>query len=168
MYAKPLGKEMKQGDVLKPTLLLRGTLDFPECIPPSKNKKCKMSVDIDTPFVAVLSHDCDVSSENKGKRDFIVVSPLHSISEGNRNFLKKSGIDDLTELNLVKPGVAFINLFYYGPDPKLNDMECLVDLTNVFSLNAGSVDVESDKMLELDKSTKESLASKLSLNFKRG
>jgi hypothetical protein len=168
MYAKPFGKEMKQGDVLKPTLLLKGTLDFPECTPPLKNKKCKMSLDIESPFVAVLSHDCDVSSENIGKRDFIVVSPLHSISAGRKEFLKKSGVDNLTSLNVVKPGVAFVNLFYYGPDPKLNDMECLVDFTNVFSLNAGSVDVESDKVLELDKSTRKSFASKLSLNFHRG
>ena len=59
-----------------------------------------------------------------------------------------------------------INYFFYIKHPRINDIDCCIDLSNCHSLKISKLDIET-KILELTEDMRENLQKRLFISFMR-
>ena len=127
-----------------------------------------ISASLKIELAVIISHDCDSTKRNAGKRPYIVFSMLEPVSPQRLEFLKKdvgiSKLGDLNELDISK--VTAANLFYFEPLPDPFHFDYVVDFDKTFSVNRKRIEIKN-KIAQLDSVAKEKFTNKLVLNFGR-
>ena len=111
----------------------------------------------------ILSHSCDVSMENKGKRKFFVCTPLKELPGKFEEQLK----DDILEWNTIDQDKSVpANLFVFKSSKVIHEKNCVVDITRCLSVNSKKLDLDK-KVLQLDDRNREMFKEKIMHSFGR-
>ena len=162
MYNEDKQDDFLQGDVIRINF---NTAKLEEHIsnPPLKTLKKEINTKEFDHFAAILSHSCDVSLKNVGKRLRFVFSPLRPVfpelrERFNGNLLKCNDEESDFETPL--------NYFVYIRHPQIKDEDCFIDLTNCYSLRIKELDI-NQKVLELTEEMRDKLKKRIYVSFIR-
>lgn len=167
LYAASLSPDLKQGDVLRGVQFSRASIALQEANPPQATSTAKVEVDFSMNTVVIVSHSCDATPANSGKRNHIVVGPLRPVRPDQRTRLATAGITDLGAINAPATGTTFpINLFHFASNAALGGQDCFLDLSELHSIRPEKLKVEN-KILELTAEARDQLRVRIGLHFAR-
>ena len=116
----------------------------------------------------VISHSCEVARENSVKVTSIILAPLRDVSKAT----SPAKVKELIESNLIDQTGAeasYLKYFYIEPSPLLPyERGAIADFSKVFSVHKSAYEyLLAAKKLQLDETTRDSMALKLALYFHR-
>ncbi len=117
--------------------------------------------------VILVSHSCDVTFKNAGKRKRVIVTPLQPVGPKLRAEVEAE-LGSLEALNRVpEPGRRdYLNLYHYAPQDGVIAEALVADFTILHFVDRPLLQLEM-KMLQLDEEHRESLRLKIGFNFAR-
>jgi hypothetical protein len=132
------------------------------------NCKWKHSLSMSIKYAVIISHSCDVTMQNAGKRPNIIISELRPLSLQHKNYiLTSSDIKDIESINKVSPDKNFvINLFYFKGDTKIENQEYIVDFNKIHCIESNFIKIDN-KVLELTSEYRDLFRNKIGLHFAR-
>lgn len=167
-------KSLYQGDIIKDVQIL-GAINInsiyfnTQSIKQDENPKYWS---VQTPprigDVIVLSHSCEIAIENGVKLTSIILAPLRDIHTAT----DKSKIDELIRSNLIDKDsykFSYLKYFYLEKDSSMKYAKgSVADFSKCFSLRKQSYEhLLSNKVLQLNDETRNSMSLKLALYFHR-
>lgn len=116
----------------------------------------------------ILSHSCEISTENGIKFTSIILAPIRDINTAT----DPSKIEQLIKSNLIdkdSPEHSFLKYFYLSENPNfVHKSGAVVDFSKCFSVRKNSYEhVLSRKIAQLTPETVQSMSLKLALYFHR-
>ena len=117
--------------------------------------------------VAILSHSCEISLENKLKITSIILAPIRDVNSAS----EKSKVKQLIETNKIVLGTpaSFLKYFYLEPTDKLPFQEgSVVDFSKCFSVKNDNYEtILKNKIIQLNSETTNDFSLKMALYYHR-
>lgn len=164
MYAATLTLDYSQGDVFWSVPLPSVTLRPSEPEALARGDEIVVEARIRRHPVAIVSHTCDVTNENRGKRPLVQVVPLHQASPHDLDEIARYG--GLESINLEESR-SFAHVFHYAPHSSLGNVSRLARLGNIVPIDRRHLGPER-KVAELTPAARNLLRAKLRGHFGRG
>jgi hypothetical protein len=167
MYEEEPFEDLFQGDVL--TGLTFGKVD--DSSNATEDLTDSYTVEVHQNPIIILSHSCDVSKQNVGKRHRFLFTPLSELRSG-RVEESPNLPDEPTDLNEPQNGAwHYVNLFNFEQHPSLPDDSSfgyLVDFTYIYTGNYDHETLLEAKELQLEEEIRRNLKKKIAAHFGRG
>ena len=118
--------------------------------------------------VMVLSHSCEIATENSVKVTSIILGPLRDINTATDPARVRELIES-NEIDQANPAASFLKYFYVSPNPNLEYKDgAVVDFSKCFSVRKQSYNMlVAQKLTQLTPEVANSMALKLALYFHR-
>jgi len=165
MYLNPKTDDLLQGDIIKN--VQQNIINIKTRNVGSNDEVLHdINTLIKTPLCVIVSHSCDASRANAGKRVGLLVSPLTELTpDFKTKIIESSDLSEINELNAMPEGKSVpYNVFYFEPNLIINNKEYITDLSKIFSVKWCSIKI-ADKMLELDVENKKLFSEKIISHF---
>ena len=157
MYVEEISVGFHQGDVIRgvPFCLMRNDSIFDE-----DDKFLNTTIEISKKPAVLISHDCDINPENKGKSPWLLICPIEDVPRPLRDEYKN--MDDINHLGEGKE--TYVGYFYYHPHESMDGNDFVVRFNRLFSIKKTWLD-RGVKLIEISEEYRQLLQDKIAFSF---